>query len=64
MSATRNFSQNGKILFLAKVISLSNLKNTYNYIAYVNFNRDFPKINFKMFLFLQILKLGNHFLGT
>ena len=40
--------QDGKLLFLAKVIEIFNRKNTYNYIALANFNRDSPKINFKM----------------
>ena len=30
---TKNFFQNGKILFLAKVIAFSNRENTYNYIV-------------------------------
>ena len=36
--------------------SLPNRKMTYNYIARVNFNRDSPKINFKIYLLLQILR--------
>ena len=56
MPATRNFLQNEEILFLAKVITISNPKNTYNYIARMNFNRDSPKINFKIYLLLQILR--------
>ena len=50
MSATRNFIQDGKILFLAKVIAFSNPENTYNYIACANFNRESPKINFKIYI--------------
>ena len=50
------FLQNEEILFLAKVIAISNPKNTYNYIARVNFNRDSLKINFKIYLLLQILR--------
>ena len=65
MSATRNFFWIEKILFLAKVIALSNLKNTYNYIAQANFNRDFPKIIFSSYNFLgNPLKLVNYVLGT
>ena len=40
--------RNEKIFFLAKVIAFSNLENTYNYIARPNFNRNSPKINFKI----------------
>ena len=32
-----------KILFLDKIKTPSNLKNTYNYIASTNFDRDLPK---------------------
>ena len=42
MQATRNFLQNEKILFQAKVIAISNIEITYNYIARANFKRDFP----------------------
>ena len=35
------------ILFLVKVIALSNLKNTYNYIAHAKFNRDSRKLTSK-----------------
>ena len=45
-----------KILFLAKVIEFSNRENTYNYIAPANFNRDSPKINFKIYLLLHFLR--------
>ena len=30
-------------------------QNTYNNIAHRNFNRDFPKINFKIYLLLHFL---------
>ena len=50
MLATRNFLQNEKLLFLAKVIALSNLENTANYSTSANFNRNSPKINFKIYL--------------
>ena len=43
------------ILFLIKVIACLNLKITYNYIAHVNFNRDFPKISFKISNFERCL---------
>ena len=36
-----------KILFLAKVFTSSNLKNTHNIIACMNFNRDFRKSTLK-----------------
>ena len=49
MSATSNFFRNGKLLFLAEVIAFLNRENTYIYIARANFNRDSPKINFKIF---------------
>ena len=63
MPATRNFFQNGKMLFLTKVIAFSNRANTYNYIAFAhaNFNRDSPKIN----IFRDIyLKLGSFIQGA
>ena len=56
MTATRNFTRTEKILFLARVIEFSNPKNTCNYIAHANFNRDFPKINFKIYLLLEFLR--------
>ena len=56
MSGNRNFFQNGKILFLAKVIALSNLENTYIYVARANFNRDSPKIDLKIYLLLHFLR--------
>ena len=56
MSANRNFFQNGKILFLAKVITLSNLENTYIYVAHANFNSDSPKIDLKIYLLLHFLR--------
>ena len=56
MPATRNFLQNEKILFQAKIIAISNIKITYDYIAGANFKRDFPKINLKILLLLQILR--------
>ena len=55
-AATRNFFRNEKILFLAKVIALSNFENKYNYIVRANFDRDSPKINYKIYLLLQFLK--------
>ena len=33
-----------------------NLKNTYNYIAQANFNRNYLQINFKLKLLLQFLR--------
>ena len=45
--------RNGKILFLAKVIEFSNRENTYNYIACAKFNRDYPKINFEIYLLID-----------
>ena len=33
MPATRNYFQNGQMLFLAKVINFSNRENTYNYMV-------------------------------
>ena len=56
MSATRNFFPIEKILFLAKVIADSNLKNTYDYTTRANFNRDSPKITLKIYLLLQFLR--------
>ena len=56
MSANRNFLQNGKILFLAKVIALLNLENTYIYIAHAKFNRNSQKIDLKIYLLLQFLR--------
>ena len=60
--ATRNFFQNEKLLFLAKVIKFSDHENTYNYIARAN-------INFKIYIFLMVLRLmletcGSYVLGT
>ena len=65
MSANRNFYQN-KIFFLIKVITFLNLKSTYNNIAHANFNREFQKINFKIYLLLQSLRyrLGSYVLRT
>ena len=56
-----------KILFLAKVIALSNLKNTYNHIVRANLNRDSLKISFKISSYIfwdKPLKLYSYFLGT
>ena len=68
MAATKNFFRNEKILFLAKVIEFSNRENTYNYknnyIARANFNHDSPKMNFRIYLLLQCLKLGSYVLGN
>ena len=47
MLASRNFLQNEKILFLAKVITFLNLENTGNYSLHMNFNHNSLKINFK-----------------
>ena len=41
------FGLKKKTLFLAKAITLWNLKNTYNCIERANFNHDSPKINLK-----------------
>ena len=41
--------RNAKRLFLAKVIVFLDLKNTNNYIASANFNRNSPRINFKIY---------------
>ena len=56
-------------MFLAKVIESLNRENTYNYIARTNLNRNFPKINFKIYILLysiwdKCLKLGSYVLGT
>ena len=56
MSGTRIFFRNRKILSLAKVITLPNLQNTYNYIACAKFNPDSSKINFEIYLLLQFLR--------
>ena len=47
--------RNEKNLFLVKVIKYSNRGNTYNCIciACANFNRDFPKVKFKIYLLLE-----------
>ena len=37
-----------KILLLAEVITISKLRNTYNYITHANFNRNYSKINIKL----------------
>ena len=50
----KNFGIN--FFFIAKVIAFLNLKNTHNYIAYVNFNQDSPKIKFNIYLLLQFLR--------
>ena len=47
--------RNEKISFLTKFITILKLKNTYNYIAGANLNRDSPKNNFKIYLLLQFL---------
>ena len=44
------------MLFPAKVIAFSNFENTYDYIAHANLNRDSPKINFEIYLLLQLLR--------
>ena len=54
--SNRNFFRNEKILFLAKIIAFLNLKNTYNYIAHANFNRDSPKMIFKIYLLSRFLR--------
>ena len=41
---------------LSKVIEFSNCENTSNYTVDANLNRDFPKINFKIYLLLQFLR--------
>ena len=51
-----SFLQNEKILFLAEVIALSNLKITYNYTTRANFKRDL-----KIYL---LLILSGYVLGT
>ena len=59
-----------KILFLAKVIELSNLENTYKFfLAHANFNCNSREINYKSYILLQFLrykclKLGSYVLGT
>ena len=58
MPVTRNFFPIENILFLAEIIVLLNLKITYIYTTFANFKRDFPKINLKIYLLLQILSLG------
>ena len=55
MPAIRKFLRIEKILFLANVIALSNLENTYNYTARTKFNRDSPKINLKIYLLLHFM---------
>ncbi len=42
--ATRGFLPDQKILIVAKVIAVSILLNTYNYIAVTRFNRDYLRI--------------------
>ena len=64
MPDINNFFLNEKILFLARVIAFLNLKNTYNYIVHANFNRDFLKMNFKIYLLMQFLTLGSCVRGT
>ena len=63
-----NIFRNEKILFLPEVVAFWNLENTYNYIARVNFYRDSPKINFKIYLHLQFwdksLELESFVLGN
>ena len=56
MSANRNIFQNGKILFLAKVIAVSNPENTYIYIVHMKFNCDSPKIYLKSYFLLHLLR--------
>ena len=53
--ATKNFLQNEKVLFLVKVIAFLNLENTGNYSTCANLNRNFPKINFKIYYPLHFL---------
>ena len=57
MLATGNFLRNGKILFLVKIIAFLNLENTANYSMRANFNRNSPKINFKIYHLLHFFKL-------
>ena len=45
--------------WLSKVIEFSYRENTYTYTVCTNFNCDFPKINFKIYLLLQFSKLGS-----
>ena len=56
-----------KKLFLTSIAILV-LKNTYNYIARANFNRDSPKIKFKIYLSYSSwgidLRPGSYVLGT
>ena len=47
MAAARNFFQYDKIMFLAQVIEFWNLENTYNYIAFANFNHELSYRNFE-----------------
>ena len=60
LAATRNFLRKKKILFLPKVIALFKARKylyiIHNQIAHVNFNRDSPKINFKIYLLLQFFR--------
>ena len=44
-----------KNIVLSWSYCISNLKITYNYTTRMNFKRDFPKINLKIYLLLQIL---------
>ena len=50
------FSEWKNIVPPAKVITLSNLRNTSNYILHANFNRNFLIIIFKIYLLLQFLR--------
>ena len=61
VSYQENFFRNEKIVFPA------NLKNTYNYIACANFDRDNTKINLNWnscSFWYRDLKLGSYLLGT
>ena len=45
-----------KNIVLSQSYHILKSQNTYNYIARANFNRTSPKINFKIYLFLQFLR--------
>ena len=54
---SETFFEMKKYCSLPKLFHFEISKNTYHYIARVNFNRDFPKINFEIYLLLQFLFL-------
>ena len=68
MSATMNVIQNGKILFLAKIIEFSNRGNTFNYMhvrTLIAIPRKSTLKSISSYIFwAKCLKLGSYVLGT